>query len=372
MARRGENIRKRKDGRWEGRYTILTENGKTTRSVYAKTYAEVKEKLPYAKAAEGSKQKSMAVISPTGKSTFRDVALEWLQDIYEKRKYSTYVKYRKIYYKYLTDLDSILFEELSERIILDTLTLLNDHGSQTLRHSVYGVLNQIIKHGNEKGGYSIAPFAVKQKNPPKKTIEIFNVSEQQKLFKILNESADNYKKGILICLFTGLRLGEICSLKWTDIDFESKLLHVNTTVQRIAVEGHSTKTILYESLPKSGSSIREIPLSDSIIAMLQSIAHRGNYVLNGERPMEPRTYENKLKRYLKEADIMPRNFHTLRHTFATNCIESGMDVKSLSEILGHADVQLTLNRYVHPTVEAKRRHMDNLCSICGHFLGQCS
>lgn len=372
MARRGENIRKRKDGRWEGRYSILTEKGKKTRSVYAKTYAEVKEKLPYAKAAEEAKQKSMTLISPAGKSRFRDVALEWLQDIYEKRKYSTYVKYRKTYQKYLSELDGVLFAELSECIILDTLTRLNAHESLALRHSAYGVLNQIIKHGNEKGGYSIAPLALKQKNAKKKTIEIFNVSEQQKLFKILCESADNYKKGILICLFTGLRLGEICSLKWTDIDFESKLLHVNTTVQRIASEGHSTKTVLYESLPKSESSIREIPLSDSIITLLKSILHRGNYVLNGDRPMEPRTYENKLKRYLKEADIMPRNFHTLRHTFATNCIESGMDVKSLSEILGHADVQLTLNRYVHPTIEAKRRHMDSLCSICGHFLGQCS
>lgn len=372
MARRGENIRKRKDGRWEGRYSILTEKGKKTRSVYAKTYAEVKEKLPYAKAAEEAKQKSMALISPAKKSRFRDVAQEWLQDIYEKRKYSTYVKYKKTYCKYLSELDGILFTELSERIILDTLTGLNAQDSQALRHSAYGVLNQIIKYGNEKCGYSIATFATTRKNGRKKSIETFNVSEQQKLFKHLYENADTYKKGILICLFTGLRLGEICALKWTDIDFESKLLHVNATVQRIAAEGHPTKTILYEGLPKSESSIREIPLSDSIIAVIGSISHRGAYVLNGDRPMEPRTYENKLKRYLKETGIMLRNFHTLRHTFATNCIESGMDVKSLSELLGHADVQLTLNRYVHPTIEAKRRHMESLCSICGHFLGQCS
>lgn len=376
MARRGENIRKRKDGRWEGRYCVITDTGKKTRSVYAATYTEIKKKLAYAKEATEENplnqaiQRTVTTMTVTNKTTFRDMALAWLGYIREKRKYSTYVKYRDLYDKYLTELDGVLFENLSEQIISDKLSLLNTRESSALKHSVYGVLNQIVRFGNEKGGYSVTPFVRKRDNNRKKAIEILNVSEQQKLFAVLYKGADSYKKGILICLFTGLRLGEISALKWSDINFETKTLQVNMTVQRIAVEGYSTKTILYENPPKSECSLREIPLSDSMIEVLRSIPRRGIYVLNGNRPVEPRTFENKLKSYLKEAGIAPRNFHTLRHTFATNCIESGMDVKSLSEILGHADVQLTLNRYVHPTIETKRHHMNSLCSIYGHFYGQ--
>lgn len=370
MARRGENIRKRKDGRWEGRYSVLTAGGKKTNSVYARTYNEIKKKLASAKESEQSKPQLITAVSGHERNTFQDIALAWLQHIREKRKYSTYVKYKDLYYRYLRELDNILFADISEHRILETLSLLNEQESSVLKYSVYGILNQMIRFGNEKGGYSVMPFIRKRENVRKKGVEIFNLSEQQKLLEVLYEETDSYKKGILICLFTGLRLGEISALKWSDINFETKTLQVNMTVQRIAVEGYHTKTILYENPPKSECSLREIPLSDGMIEVLKSIPRCGIYVLNGDRPMEPRTYENKLKSYLKEAGVAPKNFHTLRHTFATNCIESGMDVKSLSEILGHADVQLTLNRYVHPTIETKRHHMNSLCSIYGHFYGQ--
>lgn len=93
-------------------------------------------------------------------------------------------------------------------------------------------------------------------------------------------------------------------------------------------------------------------------------------MINGSRPMEPRTYQNKFQRYLQDAGISRKNFHILRHTFATNCINNGADVKSLSEILGHSDVKITLNRYVHPTIETKRRHMNSLSAIYGQYVGQ--
>lgn len=372
MARRGENIRKRKDGRWEGRYSLCIDGNKKTYSVYAGTYSEIKKKLAYAKETAQSIPKPTSAASKTGNDLFRDIALAWLQYVREKRKYSTYVKYRNLYDKYLTDLDGLLFADLSKHRITEMLSALNAKESPVLKNAVYGILNQMIRYGNEQGGYSITPFSRKQDPAKKKAVGIFNISEQQKLLKVLYEGTDNYKKGIIICLFTGLRLGEISALKWSSIDFETGTLLVNTTVQRIAVEGYPTKTILYENPPKSDCSIREIPLSDGVIEILKSIPRRGIYVLNADRPMEPRTYENKLKSYLHEAGIPPRNFHTLRHTFATNCIESGMDVKSLSEILGHADVQLTLNRYVHPTIETKRHHMNSLCAAYGQFLGQLS
>ncbi|MBD5521775.1 MAG: site-specific integrase [Lachnospiraceae bacterium] len=192
-----------------------------------------------------------------------------------------------------------------------------------------------------------------------------------KLLQYLYEEMDIYKLEIIICISTGLRLGEICALKWNDIDLQGGLLHVNTTVQRIAMNGYNTRTILLEGEPKSIFSKREIPLSDEITKLLFSYHNVGEtYVINRNKPMEPRTYQNKFQKYLRLADIQKKNFHSLRHTFATNCISSGMDIKSLSEILGHSDVRITLDRYIHPTVETKRYHMNSLSEIYGQYMGR--
>lgn len=373
MARRGENIRKRKDGRWEGRYIVFIANEKKMSSVYAETYAEVKNKLTVAKLT--ANRKGAVTVSPSGiaedsSRAIREIASEWLINIYNTRKYSTYIKYKNIYNKYLSEIKELKITELSENNIKKKLTFLNIQDSALLKDSVIGVLNQIIKYGNHKYGYH-CELLERIKSPGKrKNIEIFNTMEQHRLFHVLSEDTDNMKKGILICLFTGLRLGEICALKWSDIDFDLNILHVTSTVQRIAADGYNSKTILYESAPKSECSKREIPLSDPVIQILKSIPVAGKYIIKGSAPVEPRTYECRLQKYLETADIANKNFHTLRHTFATNCIESGMDVKSLSEILGHADVQITLNKYVHPTLETKRHHMNNLTSIYGQFMGQ--
>ncbi len=362
MSRRGENIHKRKDGRWEGRYTVLTGRGKKTYSVYARSYGEIKKKLAMKKETANSEYND--------RGSFQETAGEWLQDICAKRKYSTYIKYQEIYSKYLSELNQLKMDELSQEVILKKLTLLNARDSKTLKDSAYSILNQIIKYGNKRSGYDHPLFSWEKESAKKTAVEIFNHSEQYKLICVLCRDTDVMKKGILICLNTGLRLGEICALKWSDIDLKMSILHVNATVQRIAVKGQKTKTILYEGKPKSIYSVREIPLSEDTVNILKSIKPSGDYILKGKCPVEPRTYENKLKKYLEQAGIKNRNFHALRHTFATNCIESGMDVKSLSEILGHADVQITLNRYVHPSIETKRQHMNNLSAIYGQFYGQ--
>ena len=187
----------------------------------------------------------------------------------------------------------------------------------------------------------------------------------------LYEEMDSYKLGVVICISTGLRLGEICSLKWEDIDFEGKMLHVSSTVQRITVEGQKKKTSLLEGTPKSPFSKRDIPLSEDLVKLLSRYCDdSGKYVVNKRKPMEPRTYQNKFHQYLQWAGVKKTNFHTLRHTFATNCVVGGTDVKSLSEILGHSDVKITLNRYVHPTVEAKRQYMNALAAMYGQMVGQ--
>ena len=149
-----------------------------------------------------------------------------------------------------------------------------------------------------------------------------------------------------------------------------QLLHVNRTVQRISIDNAEQKTILIETMPKSFHSKREIPISTQLYTVLQEFYCNDIYVLNGNRPMEPRTLQNRFKKYLKLSGIREMNFHSLRHTFATNCIQTGADIKSVSEVLGHSDVKITLNRYVHPSMDTKREHLNSLSSIYGQISGQ--
>lgn len=371
MSRHGENIRKRKDGRWEGRYTSYEPQSgkKIVKSVYAGTYAEVKEKLLSAKMSAAPSQEENGQCQNV---SFHTVAEEWLDIVKKTKKYSTYIKYQSLYDKYIK-------EAVSSRLISDDenfkdISFFGDDEnllSESLKKSIICVINQIFSYA--ESSYHIQHFrcSYQKRNDAKRTVKILNQTEQAKLLQCLYHETDIYKIGILLCISTGLRLGEICSLKWEDIDLKEKVLHVNTTVQRISVEGHDEKTSLIEGNPKSIFSKREIPLSEDIVRLLAPYySTSAIYVINKNKPMEPRTYQNKFQKYLKAAGVEQKNFHALRHTFATNCINSGTDVKSLSEILGHSDVKVTLNRYVHPTLETKRQYMNTLSSIYGQMRGQ--
>ncbi len=372
MPRRGENIRKRKDGRWEGRYYIQrSETGKhVQRSVYARSYGEVKEKLSTAKIS----QKEVAKKNKSGTEVFfEQVAEEWLACIQREKRHSTYVKYRLIYRKHLCEkLGNLTFSELNNESLAETFqSKENEACSESLQKSISCVLNQIFSYAISHYQIQLSHYTFPRYKIRTKPIEVLNRSEQTKLLQHLYGEMDICKLGIVICISTGLRLGELCALKWKDIDFEENLLSVNATVQRIATEGGKKKTKLVEGEPKSIFSQREIPLSDELIKLLLPYRNNtGTYVINGEKPMEPRTYQNRFQKYLQFAGIKKKNFHILRHTFATNCIESGVDIKSLSEILGHSDVKITLNRYVHPTTEAKRQHMNSLAAVYGQLMGQ--
>lgn len=372
MSRRGENIRKRKDGRWEGRYCVLDRySGKSvSHSVYARSYSEVKEKLAAAK---------MEMESLAGKECldrevcFQIVAQEWFLVIEHSKKYSTYMKYRSVYKTHIEKkLGKISIFKLDKEILEE---LFRDKESEplscSLQKSISCVLNQLFSYAVLHYHVPIFSYSYPKQKWVKKPVEVLSQTEQSKLLQYLYQEMDIDKLGILLGISIGLRLGEICSLKWENIDLERKMLYVNTTVQRIAVEGRESKTILLEGEPKSIFSKREIPLSDEMIKLL--LPYYDNlkkYVIRGDRPMEPRTLQNKFQRYLKLAGIEKKNFHILRHTFATNCINSGMDIKSLSEILGHSDVKITLNRYVHPTIETKRQYINSLSLIYGQYLGQ--
>lgn len=195
-------------------------------------------------------------------------------------------------------------------------------------------------------------------------MRVLTPSERESLIGILMEDMDSFKFGVFLVLYTGIRIGELCALQWKDIDFARATLKVRKTIQRIQnTDSHATsKTKIVISEPKSKSSIREIPLTSSIMEIAwKFVSFPDSYILTGTgRYIEPRTMQNHFKLYVKQSGISDANFHALRHTFATRCVEVGFEIKSLSEILGHASVNITLNRYVHSSFELKRSNMSKL------------
>lgn len=378
MPKRGENIRKRKDGRWEGRFYVFDplSSKSVVHSVYTKSYGEVKEKLSIAKLSAESMAKEKNFIGEERvdeEVSFHMVAEEWFSVIESSKKYATYIKYHFIYEKYIEEkLGKFPFSKLEEYTLAEVFQSgEKEMRSDSLQKSISCVLNQIFSYAASHYQVGLFQYSYQKQRIGRKPVEVLSQTEQTRLLRCLYEEMDIYKLGIIFCISTGLRLGEICSLKWADVDMKGKVLYVNTTVQRIAVDGYDTKTLLLEGKPKSIFSKREIPLSDEMIKLLFPYYNATErYVINGDKPMEPRTYQNKFQKYLQMAGVEKKNFHILRHTFATNCINSGMDIKSLSEILGHSDVKITLNCYVHPTIETKRQHMNSLSVIYGQFRGQ--
>lgn len=305
------------------------------------------------------------------KILFNKVAEEWLNSIEKYLKYSTYVKYRTVYRKYIKnnfkdyDITSLNEEHLQDEL----LKIYEDiYASSSLCKSINCVLNQILDYGRRYYHIPFIKLSCEKQKRKNRNIDVLNKTEQASLIKQLYKGMDADKLGIVICLATGLRLGEICALRWEDIDMKEKLIHVKRSVQRIEVDGYKSKTRLIEDTPKSELSKREIPVSDSLIKLILPYYSLGGYVIKYNGPMEPRTYQNHFHKYLKEAGVKQKNFHILRHTFATNCINNGTDIKSLSEILGHSDVRITLNRYVHPSLEVKREQMNSLFSTYTEYL----
>lgn len=375
MPRKGENIYKRKDGRWEGRYIkSRTQTGKATYGyVYAKTYRDVKTKL----ADKISLKSETAAAIPVEAETdlFESVAKEWFDSIKTQVKESTSNKYWNL-------LNSYILPNFGKKNLLE---ITYDY--------VYEQCNQLLKTGGKKGtGLSaktvsdilslirnILRFAIQKGmmvacdaqsihvKRQTKEMRVLSRSEQEKLCQYLYSDLDSCNMGILLCLFTGLRVGEICALRWEDISFSEKTIHVHQTLQRIqARTGGSSKTRIVVTTPKSACSIRTIPIPDDLIELLVSYQSSSTgYFLtnNAQKHLEPRTMQNHFKKALQRSEVEPANYHSLRHTFATRCIELGFDVKSLSEILGHASVNITMNRYVHPSMELKKENMQRLSSL---------
>ena len=197
----------------------------------------------------------------------------------------------------------------------------------------------------------------------KKKIEKISDEEQRKLVAFLKKHLSLTALGIMISLYMGLRIGELCGLTWADVDLDNKVLYVRRTVQRISSGGiGNKKTKIVISTPKSDSSFRMIAIPDFLIEYFKIFKGEDqNYILSGsEKIVEPRAYQYRYKKILSDANAENHTYHQLRHTFATNCIQNGFDVKTLSKILGHQSVGITLNRYVHPDFVHERMLINKL------------
>lgn len=196
-------------------------------------------------------------------------------------------------------------------------------------------------------------------------MRVLSQSEEKNLNRVLLNQTDRYKLGILICLYTGIRIGELCALRWKNISLSDQTIRIDSTIQRLQIdeEDCSNKTMLYISEPKTFSSVRTIPFPLFLLPLIEKFQDKPeSYILSGcERVIvEPRTMQNRFKKYLELGGINDANFHSLRHTFATRCIESDFDLKSLSEILGHSSLKTTLDKYVHSTMKQKKSNMEKI------------
>ena len=350
----------RKDGRWECRLSFVDENGKRRyRSFYGKTKKEAEYKLEVASRSMVEKKEEITEM------TVKDLATEWLYAVKNRVKESTLCNYRMKIEKHIVPafgavqcavmkarmvyefIEKKLGEGLSARYITDIMTL----------------FKSIFRYGAREYDFKNAVDGIIMPKKTKPEIKMLDKKQIDTLSAYINNNQNGTTLGIALSLYTGMRIGEVCALRWQDIDIEKRILTVSHTIQRIqCFEGERrTKVVITE--PKSESSRRVIPIPDCLLLMLEQLSDKPDrFVLSGSlKPVEPRTMQNRFKRVLNNVNL-PSTFryHSLRHSMASTAIELGFDVKTLSEILGHSSVQITLDRYIHSSMEHKRSCMNLL------------
>lgn len=363
MPRRGDNIFKRKDGLWEARYLkeIDAYGKKKYGSVYSRSYAEVKQKRQDAIDYILLNQKPISY----RKITINELIDEWLYINKVRLKLSTYQRYCGYWKNHIKgDIGKLIVLYATPMSIQRFSTDLLKKGlSEQTINSVMVFLHSVMKYGHSQYRFSLPEF--KYFRVESKEMRVLSCNEQQKLVDYLKNDMDIFKFGVLLALYTGIRVGELCALRWEDVEYGC--INIKQTIQRLQ-NNDGKGTTLVISAPKTRKSIRTIPLLSSLeqyIEHFQSEKKKGVYVLGTPcKPVtEPRVMQYKFKKYMKDLNIDGATMHTLRHTFATRAIEAGMDVKTLSELLGHSSVQTTLNRYVHSSLSYQKANVEKLAAF---------
>lgn len=358
MPRRGENIYKRKDGRWEGRQ--LKEDGKY-QYFYGKNYRLVKEKMK--NFLENGKSIEKKHLSPVKNAALLFEA--WLEgETLERVKPSTYESYYNCIQKYVIP---YFAKSENTQITADSVSgfvrsLKEDASiSVSYKKKILAVfktaLREILKNSRD---CSIILESVKLPKTEQNEVQIFTTNEQRLIELTALNFEDKRALGIVLCFYSGIRLGELCALKWSDFDIEAGTMSIKRTVTRTKnFDSNENKTTLNIGTPKSRTSSRKIPLPAFLIRIAKEYilcAEKENYyILTGtDNPLDPRAYQKLYKKVLAKAGVKDRKFHAIRHTFATRALELNVDIKTVSEILGHSNVAITMNVYVHSLMEQKK------------------
>ena len=330
-----------------------------------------------------NRQTEIRTAEECGRGESQDMTVESLCEIWEDSvrssvKPSTYACYLTLIEKHIqAELGSISAGELTNRMILEFVGKKQRQGlsAGTVRLLLF-LMKRIVQAGKERGIWPAEELSFRQ---PRQLSERKSMMEWEDFHKILGHllhSRRSFDLGLLISLSTGIWVGELCGIKWGDLDLKAGILRVRRTVSRIrnvdAKEQEKLsaekqrKTIVQIGPPKTETSVRDIPLPQFLVERLRERHEERRfssqaYVLTGSvRFMEPRGVQRRFKNLLKKCGIEPVNIHSLRHSFASKWIENGFDSKALSEILGHSSVKITMDIYVHSSMRQKKSYMDRV------------
>ena len=300
------------------------------------------------------------------KKTIGEVAALWKKDKQQYVKQSTIAAYALILENHILPVfgDKVQLTETDVQAF--ALKKLQDGLSQKTVKDVLIVLKMIQKFGAKNGDLPFVEWSVKfPTEQTKQELEVLSINNQKRIMQYAIDNFTFRNLGIYICLSTGIRIGEVCALKWGDINIATETISINRTIERIyVIDGEKRHTEVVIGTPKTKNSLREIPMSKELLKIvrpLKKVMNDEYFILTNEaKPTEPRTYRNYYKQLLKQLGIPDLKFHGLRHSFATRCIESQCDYKTVSVILGHANISTTLNLYVHPNMEQKKKCINQM------------
>ena len=290
----------------------------------------------------------------------------WKEEKRQFVKKSTFAVYSLIVETHLLPAFGHLTEIIEKDVQDFVLHKLNRGLSQKTIKDMLIVLRMILKYGAKKNYCVYSPIdVIFPTDRERQELEVLSITNQKKIMRFVEDNFTFRNLGIFICLSTGIRIGEICALTWEDIDTENSIIHIRKTIQRIYIRENGVRhTELMIDTPKTVTSIRDIPMTKDLLSVLKplrKVVNKNFFVLTNDiTPTEPRIYRNYYKKLLAKLDIPPIKFHGLRHSFATRCIESHCDYKTVSVILGHSNISTTLNLYVHPNYEQKKKCIDKM------------
>lgn len=288
--------------------------------------------------------------------TVKELLLLWLDTQKEQVKPSSYSTYRCIVHRRLLPWwGDVVIAQVDQSLVAAFAEEKRRQGmSEKTLYDAVNILNAAFRYGAQQYQFVNQGLGYRCRKGACRDVRTLSLAEQRQLERYLHSQITAKNVGILLALYTGLRIGEVCALRWGDIDLQARCIKIERTVQRIQTA--PGKTALYFGTPKSAASVRQIPIAACLLPTLQSVAagrSPEDYLLSGNAVcVEPRAYQYYCKKVFAAADLPGDiHFHTLRHTFATRCVESNLNVKAISKIMGHSSVQITLNLYAHPSFQ---------------------